>query len=84
MNKIQKNWSIVQSGEIGWRGEVGVSVLVAKSGQLLAIDVTSTSKIDLLDQAALKALDLSGPFPALPKDFPNSSLDVYFVFQYGY
>jgi outer membrane biosynthesis protein TonB len=48
------------------------------------IEVIVTSKIDALDQAAVRALELSLPFPALPADFPASNVEVYFIFQYGY
>jgi TonB family protein len=84
MNKIQKNWSIAQTGYETSKGEVGISVLITKNGELLAAEIESASKIDVLDQAALDALRLSAPFPPLPADFPNSSLELYFVFQYGY
>lgn len=84
MNKIQKNWSIAQTGYETSKGEVGISVLITKNGELLAVEIESASKIDVLDQAALHALRLSAPFPPLPADFPNSSLELYFVFQYGY
>jgi TonB family protein len=84
MNKIQKNWSIAQTGYETSKGEVGISVLITKNGELLAVEIESASKIDVLDQAALDALRLSAPFPPLPADFPNSSLELYFVFQYGY
>ena len=84
MNKIQKNWSIAQTGYETSKGEVGISVMITKNGELLAAEIESASKIDVLDQAAINALRLSAPFPPLPADFPNSSLELYFVFQYGY
>jgi len=84
MNRIQKNWSLGQSSTGSWKGEVGISVLMTKSGELLAVEVASTSKVDVLDQAALRALQMSAPFPPLPADFPNARLEMYFVFQYGY
>ncbi len=84
MNRIQKNWSIAAPGDFAWKGEVGITVVIGKNGNLTLIEVIASSKIDALDQAAVTALELSLPFPALPVDFPNSSLEVYFIFQYGY
>jgi protein TonB len=82
--RIQKNWSLGQEAFAGYIGEVGVTVMMSKAGELLAVEIGASSKIDLLDQAAVKAVRLSAPFPSLPPDFPNSSLEMYLVFQYGY
>ena len=84
MNRIQKNWSIAAPGDFAWKGEVGINVVIGKNGNLTLIEIIASSKIDALDQAAVRALELSLPFPALPADFPDSSLEVYFIFQYGY
>jgi len=83
MNRIQKNWSISTAGDFTWKGEVGITVLVGKTGNLTLIEVIAPSKNDALDRAALRALEMSAPFPALPAEFPDSSLEVYFIFQYG-
>lgn len=80
---IQKYWSVAQTGNTAWRGEVGIMVLVKKTGELLGADITKSSNIDVLDQAALRALEKCAPFPPLPADFPASSLEMYLVFQYG-
>lgn len=82
--RIQKNWSLGQEAFVGYIGEVGVTVMMSKAGELLDVEIGESSKIDLLDQAAVKAVRLSAPFPPLPPDFPNSSLEMYLVFQYGY
>jgi TonB family protein len=84
MNRIQKNWSMAAAGDFAWKGEVGITVVIGRNGNLTLIEVIASSKIDALDQAAVRALELSLPFPALPADFPDSSLEVYFIFQYGY
>lgn len=83
LTKIQKNWSLGRAGNAGWKGEVGISVMIAKSGELLSAEIATPSKVEVLDQAALKALQACAPFPPLPADFPNSSLELYFVFEYG-
>lgn len=81
--RIQKNWSIAAAGDFAWKGEVGITVMIGKNGNLTLIEVIASSKVDALDRAALRALELSAPFPSLPADFPDSSLEVYLIFQYG-
>jgi TonB family protein len=83
LNKIQRNWALDSGLGTAWKGEVGVSVLVAKNGDLLAVELDAPTKIDFLDQAALRAVRSSGPFPALPAKYAESSLEVYLVFKYG-
>jgi TonB family protein len=83
INKIQRNWALDPGLGTAWKGEVGVSVLVARNGDLLAVEIDVPAKIEFLDQAALRAVRTSGPFPALPARYANSSLEVYFVFKYG-
>ncbi|MCX6560291.1 MAG: TonB C-terminal domain-containing protein [Candidatus Aminicenantes bacterium] len=83
LNKIQKNWALPLSAGSGWLGETGVRVLVAKNGQVLSAELDAPTKVEILDQAALRAILASGPFPALPASYPQSSLEVYFVFRYG-
>jgi TonB family protein len=84
MNKIQKNWTIDNPEDTVYKVEVRIAVMMARNGDLLAVEIETPSKVDALDQAALRALQASGPFPPLPADFPKSSLDMVFVFQYGY
>lgn len=83
LEKIQRNWALPGGSGSGWKGDVGVRVVVARDGQVLGADLDAPSKIDLLDQAALKAVAAASPFPALPDSFKPSSLEVYLVFRYG-
>jgi TonB family protein len=84
MTKIQKNWTLDNSDDAAYKVEVRISVMMARNGDLLAVEIETPSRVDSLDRAALRALQASGPFPPLPADFPKSSLDMVFVFQYGY
>jgi len=83
LNKIQRNWALDAGLGTAWKGEVGVTVLVARNGDLLAVEIDVPTKIEFLDQAALRAVRSSGPFPPLPAKYLNSSLEVYLVFNYG-
>lgn len=79
--RIQKNWFITYAQKISGKGEVGISVTVEKNGELSLIKIVSPSQVQSFDQAALRAINLSLPFPGLPDDFPDERLQVYFVFQ---
>jgi len=83
VDRIQKNWLISPPQEISEKGEVGISVIIEKNGELSSINMVNSSMVPLFDQAALRALDLSSPFPELPDDFPDKNLEAYFVFQYN-
>jgi len=82
VNTILANWIIPYPKEMGVKGVVGVSVIIDESGEILSAQVVNSSLILLLDEAALKALKGSSPFPSLPKDFPKKILEVYFEFHY--
>lgn len=83
LNKVQRNWALAPNAGSGWKGEVGISVLVARSGEVLAVELDTPSKVEILDQAAVKSLQAASPFPPLPAGYSPSSLEVYFVFKYG-
>ena len=36
-----------------------------------------------MDEAALKALELTAPFEPLPKEFKGKSVDIQFTFDYN-
>jgi len=84
MTKIQNNWKLDAPEDAAYKLEVRITVLMAKSGELLAVEMETPSRVESLDKAAMRALQASGPFPPLPVDFPKSSLEMTFVFQYGY
>jgi len=82
VNKIQKNWIIPSSQKTIKKGQVEISVIIEKNGELSSIEIVNPSKLPLLDQIALKALNLSAPFPKLPDDFPDKDLKAIFLFHY--
>ena len=84
LNAVQRNWTLgVEAWSAEWNGRVTVTVLVMKSGEMNGVDVSASSNIALLDASALRAIDRSGPWPALPDGFPDTSLEIQLVFQYG-
>lgn len=83
VDKIQNNWIIPSSEEAGGKGLVGISVIIEKNGELLSVKIVNSSDVHLLDEAALKAIELSSPFPALPDVLPVAKLEAYFEFHYN-
>jgi protein TonB len=83
ITRIQNNWTIPQAKGGADRGEVGIVAAIGKDGSLKEIKILNATNVSLLDEAALRAVEQSAPFPALPPDFPRTILEAYFVFKYG-
>lgn len=81
--RIQKNWTIPALEKEISKSQVGISVIIDKTGELSSAEIVLSSKFESLDQAALEALKLSAPLPKLPDDFPAKNLEAYFLFEYG-
>jgi TonB family protein len=79
---IQRNWAIPNIQEKEKRKAVEISVVVARSGEVLSFEIRNSSGIPMLDLAALNAINLSSPLPALPDDFPLDRLEADLLFQY--
>jgi TonB family protein len=80
--RIQRNWLIPPSQGKEEKKAVEISVVVAKSGELLSSEIRNSSGIQRLDMAALNAIKMSSPLPALPDDFPLDCLEADLLFQY--
>ena len=83
VSRVNHQWSIPLAIKVGATGIVGVQTIFKKNGDIASVAVTQASGLEILDQAALAAVKNSAPFPSLPGDFPNETLEVYFVFEYG-
>ncbi|MBN1225162.1 MAG: TonB C-terminal domain-containing protein [Candidatus Aminicenantes bacterium] len=80
--RIQRNWDIPSiQGEYEKRS-VEITVVIDKSGEILSLRIRNSSSKPYLDTAALNAIKMSTPFPALPGDFPLDRLEADFLFQY--
>jgi len=82
VDRIQGNWMLYPYPEDFAAAKVRISAIIEKNGEISFMDLVETSEQDALDQAALKALKLSLPFPGLPGDFPQKNLEAVFLFQY--
>jgi protein TonB len=83
VRKIQRNWTIPASQENDGRNAVEITVSIGKNGDLLDISIRNSSAHPTLDKAALNAVRMSAPFPELPEDFPNDSVEAHFLFRYN-
>ncbi|MBI4463727.1 MAG: TonB family protein [Acidobacteria bacterium] len=82
-NRISANWL---------KGTVDPSVLSAprvyatfdilRDGRVVNVQLTASSGVASLDRSALRAVYDSSPMPALPADYPGSSVAVEFWFDF--
>lgn len=56
-------------------GNVRVSVVIDREGNILNSDILESSKFDLLNKEAIEAVKRSAPFPALPEEVSGSRFE---------
>jgi protein TonB len=85
VSRIRVNWyaNMPQLIRTGIQGVVTIRFTIQRNGTITDISVVSTSGHPPYDFAARKAIELSSPLNALPKDFPNSSERVTAQFYYN-
>lgn len=77
--KIGRNWQ--------WANEFGqmkavVFFRINKDGSIGLKEIKTSSGDSLFDRQALRAVELSGPFPPLPDSYSEGDLGVYFEFAF--
>lgn len=82
VNLVQARWILPQLASLPRNKNVALIMLVDREGQLLSLDVATSTTSEILDQAAITAVRLCAPFPPLPEDFPGKSLEFYLLFTY--
>lgn len=83
VERIQKNWLISPALRMSGKGMVKILVIVERNGELQSVEIVNSSAVPLFDRAALKAVEVSSPFPELPADFLANNLEAYLVFEYS-
>jgi len=83
IHQVQKNWSIPSAQEFSKKSSVEILVVIRKNGEISHIKVNKSSQVEVLDQAALNAINTSSPMLKLPDDFPYEYLEISLVFQYN-
>ena len=82
---VRRNWFTVmpESVKFGLSGRVGVLFAIARNGTVTKANFASQSGVRVLDQAAIAAISMSNPFPALPADFKGDRIVLQFNFAYN-
>src|SRR5262245_36302191 len=75
---IQRNW---EQGQ-GVAGSTGVKFTIMRNGMIQTPQVERPSGFDVLDLAAIRALQRT-TLPPLPNEFPNPTLTVHMRFDYS-
>lgn len=85
VSRIRVNWyaNMPQIIRTGLQGVVTIRFTIHRDGRISDITILKSSDIPPYDHAAKKAIELSSPLNALPKDFPNSSERVTCMFYYN-
>lgn len=82
---VNKNWFVLagfDSMNANQKKEVGISVTIARDGNVISAEIKRPSDMQILDQSALNAVKLSSPFPPLPKQYPDAQLTTFLLFKY--
>ncbi|MFC1512540.1 TonB C-terminal domain-containing protein [bacterium] len=79
--KISKQWEVPHDVVVS----IGAVVYfrIDKKGKIIMYNIYKKSGNDSFDHAALRAVVLSGPYPALPADYKENYLGVYFGFEFN-
>ena len=81
--RIQSKWSYpyeASSRNIG--GELQIDFGIAKSGELQFIERRRTSGVEVLDDYAMRAVQLASPFPPVPDAISKGGLPINGTFRY--
>ena len=63
-------------------GELQIEFGIAKSGELQFIEKRPSSGIDILDDYAMRAVQLASPFPPVPDAISKGGLPINGIFRY--
>ncbi len=82
VDAVQRNWALPAVTNLPSACRITLRVMIKKDGDVSSIEILETSSVEVLDEAVLRALRASLPFPALPDDFPGDILETFFEFIY--
>lgn len=85
VSKIRVNWyaHMPQIIRTGMKGVVTIRFTIHRDGHITDVTILRSSGVPPYDLAARKAIELSSPLRALPKDFPNPTERVTCIFYYN-
>ncbi|MBN2541770.1 TonB family protein [bacterium] len=81
VNKVSNNWqNPLRAGGIAYKTLIYFKIL--REGNIEDAKIENRSGNSMFDQAALRAVILSEPFPKLPSDYKGDHLGVHFEFEH--
>lgn len=84
MNELQRQIKSNWNPPYGSKAKQTVLLFkIAKDGKLLSCSIEKSSGNQKFDNAAIKAVKITAPFKALPKEYAESSVDINFTFDYN-
>lgn len=85
VSRIRVNWyaNMPELIKTGMKGVVTIRFTIHRDGRISDLQILNSSTVPPYDFAAKKAIELSSPLNALPKDFPNESERVTCMFFYN-
>ncbi len=81
--RIKSKWIYpYEASSRGIEGELQIEFGIAKSGELQFIEKRASSGIDILDDYAMRAIQLASPFPPVPDAISKGGLPINGIFRY--
>ena len=82
-DRIKSKWIYpYEASSRGIEGELQIEFGIAKSGELQFIERRRSSGIELLDDYAMRAVQLASPFPPVPDALSKGGLPINGIFRY--
>ena len=76
--RVRRNWNPSSPGN---NRHTVLVFSIQRNGQITGLRVIQSSGSDQVDRQSLEAVQKSGPFAALPQNFPHQELNVEFNFN---
>jgi len=81
--RIKSKWIYpYEASSRGIEGELQIEFGIAKSGELQFIEKRRSSSIEILDDYAMRAVQLASPFPPVPDALSKGGLPINGIFRY--
>ncbi|HZE35107.1 MAG TPA: energy transducer TonB [Candidatus Eisenbacteria bacterium] len=81
--RIKSKWIYpYEASSRGIGGELSIEFGIAKSGELQFIERRRSSGVELLDDYAMRAVQLASPFPPVPDAISKGGLPIHGIFRY--
>jgi protein TonB len=81
--RIKSKWIYpYEASSRGIEGELQIEFGIAKSGELQFIEKRHSSGVELLDDYAMRAVQLASPFPPVPDSISKGGLPINGIFRY--